>query len=58
VTWEESGELGYAEGVSGLETSEEGRVDVGCVGGVAVTIGDNAGVDTCRVAVYGVISIY
>jgi len=52
MTWEESGELCYAEGIGGLETAQERLVDVGRVRGAdAVGGGDDPGVDAGAVAV-------
>lgn len=51
VPWEESGELSNTQGVRGLQTTKESSVDVGGVGRVSITRGDNAGVDPSGVAV-------
>lgn len=52
VPWEESGELSDTIGVGGLETAEEGVVQVrGIQGTDSISAGDNAGVDTGGVAV-------
>lgn len=53
VTWEDGGELGDTVILGGLETTEEGGVDVRGVRAVTVAACDNAGVDTGGVAVWG-----
>lgn len=46
------GKLGDAVVLGGLEAAEEGGVEVGGVGGVAVAVGYDAGVDAGGVAVW------
>lgn len=53
VTREDGGKLGNTVVLGGLETTEEGIVDVGSIGGVTVAACDNSGVDTGGVAVWG-----
>lgn len=51
VAGEDGLELGNTILIGGLDAAEPGLVDVGLVGGVTVTAGDDAGVDTGGVAV-------
>lgn len=51
VAGEDGGELGYAVVLGGLETTEEGGVDVEKVGRVTVAVCDYAGVNASGVAV-------
>jgi hypothetical protein len=51
VAGDQSVELDCAIGVGYLDAPEEGRVEVGGVAVVAIAVGGDAGVDSCRVAV-------
>lgn len=52
VAREDGGELGDAVVLGRLEAAEEGSVEVGGISGVAVSRGDDAGVDAGGVAVW------
>ncbi|KFY25816.1 hypothetical protein V491_01579, partial [Pseudogymnoascus sp. VKM F-3775] len=51
VTGEDCGKLGDTIELGGLETAEEGLVDVGSVAGITVTASDNTRVDASGVAI-------